>query len=119
MRVAVTSQGNTLSSETDPRFGRASYFVVVDTDTGAHEVVDNSKNLNAAQGAGVQAAETVAKLAVDAVATGHCGPNAFRVLTEAGIKVYVGVEGTVESAVNKLKAGLYRAATVPDVQSHW
>lgn len=108
-----------MTSDTDPRFGRASFFVVVDTDTGNHEVVDNSRNLNAAQGAGVMAAEAVAKMKVDAVATGHCGPKAFRVLNAAGIKVYAGVDGTVETVVNKLKAGEYREADAPDVEGHW
>jgi predicted Fe-Mo cluster-binding NifX family protein len=108
-----------MTSETDPRFGRARCFVVVDTETGEHEAVDNAMNLNAAQGAGVQAAETVARMAVDAVATGHCGPKAFRVLSAAGIKVYTGVEGTVEAAVDKLKTGEYREAEAPDVESHW
>ena len=119
MKVVVTSQGIEMDSETDPRFGRASCFIVVDTDTGTHQVVDNAQNLNAAQGAGIQAAQTVAKLHAEAVLTGHCGPKAFRVLKEAGVKIYVGVEGTVESAVEKLKAGEYKLADSPDVEGHW
>ena len=119
MKVVVTSQGKEMDSETDPRFGRASCFIVVDTDTGTHQVVDNMQNLNAAQGAGIQAAQAVAKLKAEAVLTGHCGPKAFRVLEEAGIKVYIGVEGTVRTAVEKLKVGEYKKADSPDVEGHW
>jgi len=119
MKVAVTSQGNEMTSEIDPRFGRASYFIVVDTDSGEHRVVDNTENLNASQGAGVQAAQTVARLKVDAVITGHCGPRAFGLLSSAGIKVYVGVQGTVEEAVTKFHAGQCVEAEGPSVEGHW
>jgi predicted Fe-Mo cluster-binding NifX family protein len=119
MKIAVTSQGREMSSELDPRFGRATCFIVVDTEGGEHQVVDNSQNLNAAQGAGVQAAQAVANLGVQAVLTGHCGPKAFRVLDAAGVKVYLGAEGLVESAVDKLLAGEYSAAKRPDVEGHW
>ena len=55
MKVIVTSQGQELNSPVDPRFGRAKYFLVVDTETGDFSAADNSQNLNAAQGAGIQA----------------------------------------------------------------
>ncbi len=119
MIVAVTSQGKDMNSETDPRFGRAKCFIVVNTETGEHQVVDNSKNLNAAQGAGIQAAQAVAKLKAEAVLTGHCGPKAFSVLKESGIKIYIGVEGTVKAAVEKLKLGEYQLANTYDVEGHW
>ena len=119
MKVAVTSQGKEMNSGVDPRFGRASCFIVVDTDTGDHRVVDNTQNLNAAQGAGVQAAQAVAELKVEAVLTGHCGPKAFRVLDAAGIKVYLGIEGTVQDALEMLKAGQCKEADSHNVEGHW
>lgn len=54
MKTAVTSQGPEMSSAIDPRFSRARYFVVVETDTGDFSAVDNSVNLNAIQGAGAR-----------------------------------------------------------------
>lgn len=119
MKIAVTSQGPEMSSELDPRFGRASCFIVVDTESGENRVSDNSQNLNSAQGAGVQAAQAVANLGVEAVMTGHCGPKAFQVLDAAGIKIYLGAKGTVETAVKSLLAGEYTAAKRPDVDGHW
>ncbi len=119
MKVAVTSQGGQLTSDIDSRFGRANCFIVMDTDTGTYEMVDNNQNLKAAQGAGIQAAQVVANLRVEAVLTGHCGPKAFRVLNDAGIKIYFGAEGTVETALEKLKAGEYKVADSPDVGGHW
>jgi predicted Fe-Mo cluster-binding NifX family protein len=119
MKIAVTAQGCELESELDPRFGRASCFIVVDTDSGEHEIVDNTQNLNAAQGAGVQAAQTIVNQRVDAVLTGHCGPKAFSVLDRAGIKVYLGAEGLVGEAIEQVLAGEYQAALMPDVEGHW
>ena len=119
MKVAITSQGKEINSEVDPRFGRANCFVVVDTETGDFLSVDNTQNMSAAQGAGIQAAQSVTKLQVAAVLTGHCGPKAFRVLNAAGIKVYLGVDGTVGDAVEKLKSGEYKVADNPNVEGHW
>jgi predicted Fe-Mo cluster-binding NifX family protein len=119
MKIAVTSTGKTLESPVDPRFGRAAYFVLVDTDTGAFEAHDNAQNLNAAQGAGIQSAQTVSRLGAGAVITGHCGPKAFRTLRAAGIQVVVGAEGTVAQAVEAFKSGKLKPAESSDVEGHW
>jgi predicted Fe-Mo cluster-binding NifX family protein len=119
MKIAVTSRGPTLESEVDLRFGRARYFVVADTETGEFHAVDNEQNLNAMQGAGVQAAQQVAAQAVEAVVTGHCGPRAFQVLTAGGVKVFNGAEGTVANAIEQFKAGNLTQAEGADVGGHW
>ena len=84
MKVAVTSQGMDLASQVDPRFGRAKYFVLVDTDTGTFTAHDNRQNLNAAQGAGIQAGRNVVELGAEAVITGNVGPKAFTTLQGGG-----------------------------------
>lgn len=99
MKVAVTSQGSELASELDPRFGRARWFIVVDTETGAYEAIDNSAGVDAPSGAGISAGQRIADLGVDAVITGHCGPNAERVLNQAGVRIIERTGGTVEEAV--------------------
>ena len=119
MKIAVSSMGDTLDSAVDPRFGRAAQFVLVDTDTGEHKTISNAQNLSAAQGAGIQAAETVFSHGAEFVMTGHCGPKAFRALNAAGIKVIIGVEGTVAEAVDKLKAGEVQPTDGADVEGHW
>ncbi len=45
MKVAITSYGKDLTSDVDQRFGRAGWFIVVDTETGGYEAVNNEKNL--------------------------------------------------------------------------
>lgn len=83
------------------------------------EAVVNRQNLQATQGAGVQAAALVARYQPAAVITGHCGPKAFQTLKAASIPVIVGVEGTVRRAVEKYKTGQLQPTKGPDVHSHW
>jgi predicted Fe-Mo cluster-binding NifX family protein len=119
MKVIVTAQGPNIDSPVDPRFGRARYFLLIDTDTRECSAHDNAQNLNAPQGAGIQAAQTVARLGAEAVLTGHVGPKAFTALQAAGITVYTGASDTVQKAVERLVAGGFSAADGADVEGHW
>ncbi|MBN2378125.1 MAG: NifB/NifX family molybdenum-iron cluster-binding protein [Sedimentisphaerales bacterium] len=120
MKVAVTSQGQTLDSMVDPRFGRAKYFILVDTETGEFESVDNNQNFNAAQGAGIQSGQNVANLGVAGVITGNVGPKAFMTLNAAAIKVFLCPEQmTVQAAMDQLKAGKLQSVEQANVQGHW
>jgi len=119
MKIAITCRGRDLNAEVDPRFGRAKTFILYDTETDAFEAVDNAQNLNAPQGAGIQAAESVAARDVECVLTGHCGPKAFRALSAAGIKIVIGVEGTVKDAIAQFTAGNLEPADGADVEGHW
>ena len=119
MKIAVTSTGTELTSEMDPRFGRAAYFLIVDPDTLVFEPVENSQNINLPQGAGIQAGKTVADKNVDAVITGNCGPKAYRTLRAAGIMVVTDVNGRVIDAVLKFKNGELEEANKANVEGHW
>jgi predicted Fe-Mo cluster-binding NifX family protein len=119
MRIAISAKGASLESEVDQRFGRAKCFIVYDTETGSTDAHDNDVNLNAMQGAGIQSAANVASLGVEAVLTGHVGPNSFRVLSAAGIKVYTGLAGTAEQALEYLKDGKLTPIASADVEGHW
>lgn len=118
MKVAVTAEGKDLTSAVDPRFGRAAWFVVVDTESGDVASLDNRAGKEAASGAGVQAAQQIAGAGAEYLLTGHCGPNAFRVLEAAGVKVVLGVAGTVEEAVARLTRGDMEVAGGADVGGH-
>jgi predicted Fe-Mo cluster-binding NifX family protein len=119
MKIAVSSQGDNLESPLDPRFGRARYFIVVDTETGAFSAADNAVNLNAAQGAGIQAGKRVAEFGVEGLITGHVGPKAFTTLKAAKVKIYPCGAGTVAEAVEQFKAGKLKMAASADVDGHW
>lgn len=94
MKIAVSSQGNTLESQMDPRFGRAAWFMLIDPDTMEHEALDNAAAM-AGGGAGISAAQTLVDRCVSVVITGNVGPNAMNVLKAAGVAVYRGTAPTV------------------------
>lgn len=119
MKVAVTAKGTNLTDPVDPRFGRASYILVVDTDTMACEAIDNSVNVQAFKGAGIQAATTIADRGAEVLLTGYCGPNAFRTVQAAGIKVVSDVTGTVAEAVQKFLSGPVVYSEGANTDGHW
>jgi predicted Fe-Mo cluster-binding NifX family protein len=119
MKIAISAKGSDLSSAIDPRFGRAQYFIIFDTDNDDFEVVPNKNNAEAAQGAGIQAAETVIRKKVDMVVSGNLGPKAFDVLSEAGIKAALWSDGTVSQAIGQIKKGQLQPIDKPNVGEHW
>ncbi len=119
MKIAVTSTGNELISDMDPRFGRARYFVIVDSETLEFQVAENKQNLNLPQGAGIQAAKTIVDHKADVLILGNCGPKAFHVLNAAGVKVVTGAKGRVIDAVTQYKNGELSTADGPNVDGHW
>lgn len=118
MKVAVTAQGPDITSEVDPRFGRAKFFIVVDTDTGEFAAHNNAQNLNAVQGAGILTAQLLAGKGVKSVLTGNCGPNVHETLCAADINVILGCSGIVRDAVERFKAGKLNPAGKPNVASY-
>ena len=98
MKIVITTQGDSPDSEVDPRFGRAQNFLVYDTETDAYTPVSNTQNLQAQQGAGIQAGRTVADSGAQAVLTGNCGPRGFATLAAANIQICTGATGTVQEA---------------------
>ena len=119
MNIAITSEGKDLDSKVDPRFGRAVYFIIVDPETMAFEVVENSQNLNLPQGAGIQAGKTIVDQKVDVLLTGNCGPKAFKVLQSAGVKIMTGVSGQIKDALMQFKNNELKEAEDANVDGHW
>ena len=119
MKIAIPSKGKDLRSDIDPRFGRAEFFIIFDSTDGSFHVIDNSQNINAAQGAGIQAAQNVAKEKVSLVISGNLGPKAFKTLKAAGIKTALCSEGTVQDAIELVKNGKIEYTDGANVEGHW
>lgn len=116
MTVCVTSTGETLDHQVDPRFGRSRYFLFVDTDTMEFEAVANP-NTDLGGGAGVQSGQLMSSRGAGALLTGNVGPNAYRTLQAAGIAVYTGLDGTAREAVQRYKKGEFQSTPGPTVES--
>lgn len=119
MKIAFTTAGQDLSAPLDTRFGRAPGFLVVDSETQETTYESNEQNLNAAQGAGIQSAQTVASTGAKAVISGHFGPKAFRVLSASNIAAYPSTATTIQEALDLYAAGELTAAQQADVEGHW
>ena len=119
MKVAISAKGVDLSSQVDPRFGRAAHILIVDSETMEIEPVDNSANVNSFKGAGIQAATMVHDKGAEIVMTGFCGPKAFQTLQAAGIKVVSDVRGTVAEALERLKSGTVEYLETANAEAHW
>lgn len=104
MKIAVPSEGKQLSSQVGRSFGRTSYFLLADTETGNFEVIDNEA-VAAQGGAGIKAAQAIADGGAGAVVTFHCGENAAEVLKTAGIQIFKAIPGTVADQVEAWKKG--------------
>ena len=119
MKIAITISGEKMSDPLDMRFGRAPRFLLYDLENESFELINNEQNLNAAQGAGIQAAQNVANAGAEAVITGHCGPKAFNVLRQAGVAVYTSTASSVDEALKLFKEGALPLAQEANVQGHW
>jgi predicted Fe-Mo cluster-binding NifX family protein len=75
--------------------------------------------VGAARGAGIQTAQNAINAGVKAVISGHLGPNAFHVLTAAGIEVFTATNMTVREALDSYKKGELPRLTGADVDGHW
>jgi predicted Fe-Mo cluster-binding NifX family protein len=117
MKIAITATGPSLDDQVEPRFGRAPYYLFVDTETMEVEALQNP-NVAAGGGAGIQSAQLMSDHGVRHVLTGNCGPNAFQVFSAAGIQVIVGVNGVARQAVEQFKAGAFSATNQPNVAGH-
>ena len=114
MKICITSQGDNLEAQVDPRFGRCQYFILVDSDNLEFEAIKNP-NIDSMGGAGIQSGQFMVNKDVKVVLTGNVGPNAFQTLKAAGIKVFIGASGSVKEAVNKYKKGELKSADDPSV----
>lgn len=120
MKVVITSSGQTLADPIDMHFGRARFFILADTETGRATAHDNAQNLHAAQGAGIQSAETVARLGAETVVTGSVGPKAYHALQAAGIKIAL-LEAVCPGteALRQFKANELPVLDQPNSEGHW
>jgi len=115
MKICITARGKDLEALVDPVFGRARFFLFVDSETRETEAVENAPG---AHGAGVQAAQLLADRGAELLITGNVGPNAQRGLAASGIKVYLSREGTAAGALDDLDAGRLAETLAPTRPQH-
>ena len=118
MKIAITASQPNMDAEVDQRFGRCSYFLVVDPETLEYETIENN-SASSASGAGISTAQMVVNKDITTIITGNCGPNAYKVLADAGVKVITGVEGKIAKAIENYNSGNYLTTEKPSVGEHF
>lgn len=102
MIVIISSQGNTLAAKPNPHFGRSPMFISYDVDKETWKAFENPA-VNEPGGAGVSASQFAIDHHASAVISGRFGPNAYRVLSSAGIQMFV-FDPNCESIEEAIKA---------------
>jgi predicted Fe-Mo cluster-binding NifX family protein len=118
MKIAISATGRSLDAEVDPRFGRCQYFIIADPETMEFEAVENSSAMTSG-GAGISTAQMIASKGVKVVFTGNCGPNAYQVLSSAGIQVITGVSGSIKDAIEGYRSGKFQTSASANVPDHF
>lgn len=114
MKLCVAAQGKELDSKVSEHFGKAPYFLIVDTDTMSFEAVLNEVSATG-KGTGVVAAQIVLDHGASTVLAGRIGQGAFDALKVGLVEVYEGASksDTVREAVVKFLEGQYHEASSP------
>lgn len=112
MKIAVTAVDDHLDAPVDSRFGRAAFFLIVNSDSLEYKSIPNP-NIDALGGAGIQSAQLVINNGITSLLTGKCGPKAFQALSSAGIQIYEEVTGTVREALEAFQNNRYVPVKTP------
>ncbi|MCS3924679.1 NifB/NifX family molybdenum-iron cluster-binding protein [Methanosalsum natronophilum] len=112
MKICVTSTEGSLNAITDRGFGRCNYFVIVDFDTMEFESIKNPA-VSTTGGTGVKAAKSILDKGINVLITGNIGPNAFKIVTGAGIEVFSDIDDTVLETIEEFKKKKASPVTSP------
>lgn len=110
MKIAITSFGPNLTSQLCPRLGSCAYFLVIDPADMNFDVFDN-KHESSTGCNGIQAARFLMSKKIHAVITGRCRPETFKILSDAGIYLYLNQSGTVKEVLKSYRIGQLRRVT--------
>lgn len=117
MKLVFTAEGESLDAKLDPRFGRCSTFLVVETEDRSFAAESNPA-VGASGGAGPQAAQFLGDLGAEVVVSGGFGPNAFRALSAAGIRMYKADAVAIHTLLDAFEAGELAEVTQATGPSH-
>ena len=114
MKIVISATGKDIESNIDVKFGRAPFFLIVDTKTKEVKVIENTVR-DRSSGVGITVGNIVAKEEIDAVITTDIRPFAFETFEQCGIRIYQ-AEGRIKDAIRIFEEGKLseiKKATVP------
>lgn len=120
MKIAICAQSNNADAAIDTRFGRAACFGIFDTETNEWTFSANPQNLQAAQGAGIQAAQAVIDTDADVLLANNVGPKAMAALSAGSVDVFAVKPATsLQQALEDFTAGKLTQLQQANVEGHW
>ena len=100
MKIVITASNDKVDQPFNPRFGRAEYFMLYDSETKEWEALTNPA-ADARGGAGPQAVQYIADKGAEVIISGRYGPSAFTALGGSSIKAYLASNGTVAEVLQQ------------------
>ncbi len=116
MKIVISATGRDIESNIDATFGRAPFFLIVDTKTKEVKVIVN-KVRDRPNGVGITVGNVVANEEIDAVIATDIGPFAFKTFEQCGIRIYQG-EGKINNAIRQFEEGKLSEITKATVQKY-
>ena len=87
MKLAIALKENDYNSSVDERFGRAPFFIIIDSDTKEFEIIENEAK-DEATGAGLKAVKNLLKYEIDTIIAGEIGPKAGELIYDLEIPTF-------------------------------
>jgi len=115
MNIVLTAKGPGLGAWLDPDFGRCGHLMLVD-DENCFDAWPNPRRGTA--DAAALARDLVARQ-VDAVVTGVISPDAYAILAEAGIPVYLVEVDAILTLAEAVREGALQPADAATVQARF
>jgi len=104
MKIGIPVDKNSMETDICISFGRAPWFMLVDTVTEESQFVDNSAAASQG-GAGIKAAQILVDKKIEALLTPRCGENAAEVFKAAAIQMYRTNGANLKENLEAFKAG--------------
>ena len=87
MKLAIALKENDYNSSVDERFGRAPFFIIIDSDTKEFEIIENEAK-DEATGAGLKAVKNLLKYEIDTIIAWEIGPKAGELIYDLEIPTF-------------------------------
>jgi len=102
MKVIVPANKSKIQGGICPSFGRAPYFIILDTESDEVKAVENPGAASSG-GAGIKAAQAVVDEKVEVLLVPRIGKNASDVLEVGNIKIYKSVSDDIQKNIQLFK----------------
>ena len=120
MKIAICAQDKNEDSLVDSRFGRAACFAIFDDQNKQWTFIENAQNTQAAQGAGIQAAQFIIDADAEVLLARNTGPKAITALQASQVKVFnVSADMTIRQALDAYLDDKLEQMDQANVEGHW